>query len=319
MAEGISSFASRAAGTERTSGPLFTIVLDIFSGVPNPVWTLSPSQGRSLLQQIADGVAPVVGVDQVETRLGYLGYIVHASGEDATRLNKMGIPSLFRLSSEAAGRLTRAEIERELARDARGATLTASAEEALWESVASEPVESFGAVETASAAACNLQGTSFNNFSFWNDVYCTRVRNNCYNYASNDRTDNFAQPGYRSNTGFGGNYPNLVAPTVTNIGNGARGDGLKMSCSGSMLRVWFAIWPGTDYHWWRLNRNDAGANRWCHKRGTSPVTNKDQNGNFITNVRTSARWNYSVDGEFMFVASPQGNVKGWGGPLDYQC
>ncbi|UUW91320.1 hypothetical protein ABFU82_21830 [Nocardioides sp. WV_118_6] len=303
---------------------MFTIVLDIFSGVPNPVWTLSPSQGASLREQIADGAAPVVGIDQVETRLGYLGYIVHATGDDADALSKMGLPNLFRLSSEAAGRLSRAEIERELARDARGATLNEPAQEALWEAVDSEAVEPFSQVEPSSpgklaAAACNLQGTSFSNFSFWNGVYCTRVRNNCYNYATNDRTDNFAQPGYRSNTGFGGHYPNVPAPTVTNIRNGALGDGLKMSCSGDKLRVWFAIWPGTDYHWWRLNKNDAGTNRWCHKRGTSPATNKDQNGDFIVNVKNSARWNYSVDGEFMFVNSPQGNVKGWGGPLDYQC
>ncbi len=297
---------------------MFTVVLDIFSGVPNPVWTLSPSQGASLVEQIADGVAPIVGVDQVETRLGYLGYIIHATGDDAETLSKMGLPPLFRLSSEAAGRLSRAEIERELAEGARGATLKEGAQEALWEAVESKAVEPFSGASGTVAAACNEQGTSFNDFSFWNGVYCTRVRNNCYNYASNDRTDNFAQPGYRSNTGFGGHYPSLVAPTVTNIGNGARGDGIHDSCSGDKLKVWFAIWPGNDYHWWRLNK-DGATNRWCHKRGTSPVSNKDQNGNFITNVMNSARWNYSVDGEFMFVNSPSGNVQGWGGPLDYLC
>jgi hypothetical protein len=286
------------------------IELDIYSGVPNPRWTLSPSEERSLLTQIADRVVPVVADSMVPSRLGYLGFVVHASGESAAALARSGLPPRVRIFGEAAAQHSTSDIEAELAEEARNFGTESFGARSMYEAVQST------SPTPVVAAACNLQGTSWNDFSFWNSVQAVRLSNNCYNYAANDRTDNFAQPGYRSGTGYGSFYPAnpYPAPTVTNIHNGALGDGLKDTCSGDMLRVCFVIDPGYDYHWYRLNKNSSGANRWCHKRGTTYAQNKDNQGNYITNVEalTSAEnFGYSVFGKYMFVNSPQGNVKGW--------
>jgi hypothetical protein len=124
----------------------------------------------------------------------------------------------------------------------------------------------------------------------WNDADGVQFNNNCYNYACDIKTGTFAQPGQAS----GNMYSSLDCQEV---GDGAVSDGLRdvdcdrgCGCRECCHQVALVIWPGTDFHWYRLDRNG----RWSHKPGGTEATNLDNSGNPITDPRTADRGPYTV-------------------------
>jgi hypothetical protein len=112
--------------------------------------------------------------------------------------------------------------------------------------------------------------------AFWNNPF-TRFRNNCYNYASNFASNTMAQPGRRTGrmyTGF----------ECGNVSRAANSDGYILECDGSVRVVALAIWPGFDFHWWRLHPGGF----WAHKIGTSMVMRFDNLGRILGNGLTPA-------------------------------
>src|SRR5947207_3171786 len=69
------------------------IALDIFSGVPNPSWTLSPKDAGKLISRLA-GKA-LAAPDAVESRLGFRGFIITCSSD--AEATKAGLPNIFRI------------------------------------------------------------------------------------------------------------------------------------------------------------------------------------------------------------------------------
>lgn len=133
-----------------------------------------------------------------------------------------------------------------------------------------------------------LYGTPPFQPSKWNDDTTIRYNNNCYNYAANIRTDSFAQPGEAS----GKKYSQLNCSEVT---RGAISDGLSSKncdeeCGNNCHKVALVIWPGRDFHWYRLD----GDGTWSHKPGSTPATNLDNSGNIITDPRNADRGLYTV-------------------------
>jgi len=119
--------------------------------------------------------------------------------------------------------------------------------------------------------------------SYWNDGGTIQYGNNCYNYGNNKETGTFAQPGKRS-----GDYPNPMA--CADVYAAAISDGLEAlpasgACSNDQDKVALFVDPGTDYHWYRLDKN----NMWTHKPGGTQATNLDNSGNPITNPETADR------------------------------
>jgi hypothetical protein len=107
--------------------------------------------------------------------------------------------------------------------------------------------------------------------AFWN-LPIRRFNNNCYNYASNFASNTMSQPGRRSGrmyTGF----------TCQNVSTAAQFDGYLPACEGTVRVVALAIWPGFDFHWWRLHPNGF----WAHKIGTSMVMHVDNLGRILGN------------------------------------
>ena len=51
-----------------------------------------------------------------------------------------------------------------------------------------------------------------------------------------------------------------------------------------------AIWPDTDYHFYRLDSNML----WSHKPGKTEVKNTDNSGNLITDPKTADRGEYTI-------------------------
>ncbi|XP_062599978.1 uncharacterized protein LOC134261540 [Saccostrea cucullata] len=130
----------------------------------------------------------------------------------------------------------------------------------------------------------------------WNNRPFTRRWNNCYNYGNNIRTNTFAQPGRANNY----RIPTMDGPSVQ---VGAELDGLievvaTSSClpeeyNGNLVAL--VIWPGNDYHFYRLDENGL----FSHKPGRTKARNTDNSGNLISDPKTADRGPYSVFQCFM--------------------
>jgi hypothetical protein len=136
----------------------------------------------------------------------------------------------------------------------------------------------------------------------WWNVPARQPFNNCYNYATNYRTDTFAQPGRAA----GAQY---TALTCASVRPAAIADQLIHSpkannkCPGEGHLVALVIWPNVDFHWYRKGRNG----RWSHKPGGTAVTNVDNSGVTIADPRTADRGGYTSFCTFMTVM--HGHIK----------
>jgi hypothetical protein len=140
---------------------------------------------------------------------------------------------------------------------------------------------------------------------WWNDASSGGARqysNNCYNYATNYRTDTFAQPGLAA----GQEYTQLACSSVRPA---AIADDLIANpnadnhCPEEGHLVALVVAPGIDFHWYRKGRNGY----WTHKPGGTPVTNVDNSGHLIPDPRTADRGIYTDFCTFMTVM--HGHIK----------
>jgi len=151
----------------------------------------------------------------------------------------------------------------------------------------SAPAKKKGA---AAQAVCTIELGRFNP-AFWN-APAVVGRNNCYNYASNRRTDTFAQPGRASGAIYSAINCAQVGPAA--VRDGALPSG---SCApNSQAPRWYmalVIAPGPgfiDYHWYRKSVEGF----WGHKPGGTPAKNTDNSGRVITDPRTANRGPYTI-------------------------
>ncbi|HEX7239348.1 MAG TPA: hypothetical protein VF263_03700 [Longimicrobiaceae bacterium] len=156
---------------------------------------------------------------------------------------------------------------------------------------------------TYTLGSCNYEASAFNP-GYWNNGGFQGY-NNCYNYATNRRTDTFAQPGRASLGSVPYNQTNI---SCTNVGNAAKSDGCVASstCVNVSLAprhyVALVVIPSgstRDYHWYRFH-NDGF---WGHKQGSTPAKNLDYNGNVIYNPQTAARGPYTQFCGYYYVGT----------------
>ncbi len=138
--------------------------------------------------------------------------------------------------------------------------------------------------------------------AWWNDGGQRQHNNNCYNYATNYRTDTFAQPGEAAGAMY-------TALTCASVKPAAVADALidnptaNNRCPSEGHLVALVIAPGWDFHWYRKGRNGS----WSHKPGGTQVTNLDNSGNPIPDPRTADRGPYTDFCTFMTVM--HGHIK----------
>lgn len=60
------------------------VELDIFSGMPNPMWVLTTAEAESLARRLA--ALPGISACDLSARLGYRGLVVKVTNSSATRL-----------------------------------------------------------------------------------------------------------------------------------------------------------------------------------------------------------------------------------------
>lgn len=143
--------------------------------------------------------------------------------------------------------------------------------------------------ENSSLACGAFVYTSDTNFSFWNDSYSI-LNNNCYNFASNYRSNTFAQPGRKSNVA----HTTLAcANSVGSTSYCAAYDGHTAACwTGNQVYTCLVLdlYYYGDYHWYRLCANG----HWCHKPGQTAARNYDDSGYWITDPFSCNRGNYTT-------------------------
>lgn len=267
------------------------VELDVFSGRPNPRWTLTPPQRDELIDQLRAGAVPLLAVDAGEPRLGYRGFILHF---EKAELELLGAPA-------KSGRSVRVRsgLHVDASRVAEAWLLDTTPPEIVPDPAMEESerqIERGASLRSADLAgldgsvvlaACEVYGTSSTNFDFWNADSFHRLNNNCYNYGSNYRTNTFAQPGRRSGQQF-------TALTLDNIQAAAIRDGYSIPCNGLSIVVALWIWPNVDYHFYRKTADVGGQSRWCHKPGQTAATNRDNSGAIITAPANCDRGNYNT-------------------------
>ena len=285
------------------------ITIDVFSGRPNPVLTLEGAEEKEALERLRPERAgrATRAVSPPESFLGYRGLIVEQTGKAAT-----GLPQTFRVANgdvfapQLAGRASDPRFEdflfapggpiRQLAERDRLARILPAEVERLAEA-RTRRKQAGRAWPTRTRCAC----APLYEPRWWN-APAIRPHNNCYNYATDYRTDTFAQPGLAA----GAIYAALSCPAV-------RAAALKDElinrpkannrCPREGHLVALVVAPELDFHWYRKGRNGL----WTHKPGGTPVTNLDNSGATIRDPRNADRGFYSDFCTFIVVM--HGHVK----------
>jgi hypothetical protein len=306
---------------------MIKVTADIFSGRPNPEWVVSGAEAEAALRSLSQKNAAAAALDSGFQGLGNRGLIVEVL-DDHSHFER-GLPSTFRLAGggsneesharEVAERLIATMTKQKVGSHPAVAVADAASghlplnedlKKFILESLpsgaaspATDIVERSGASASAeiadlsAIALCQFETTPFNP-AFWNAA-AHISKNNCYNYASNRRTDTFAQPGRAS----GHMYAHI---NCNDVGNGAVSDGGIFSCApATQKNRWYmalVIAPGpgfVDYHWYRK----ASQGYWGHKPGGTAARNYDNSGpgHIVNDPRTANRGPYTIFCRFMFA------------------
>ena len=123
------------------------------------------------------------------------------------------------------------------------------------------------------------------NPDLWNKRYRIKDTHNCYTYALGKIVPGLkskAQPGYAS--GFNHIEDNeydceSFRERLKKDSPGSYLEEFDKSCFPGFYKVFLALDPGNDYHWWRQNKDAF----WSHKPGSTDVVNVDADGKKIKN------------------------------------
>jgi hypothetical protein len=310
---------------------MITVELHVFSGRPNPTWTLTAQEESELLAR-ATAEPTLTQPPSKVGDLGYRGFSIAAEGESAPKWQAAKLPTRFHITAHEvverqllnatnAGQ-TATDKVRQFAKDSIDAANQAwrqrwlQAERAVKgppqtppgrnEKLLNAPTpvpspnskrahpekaappspllrislrERF--LQPAGCGSYDL--TSDTDFSFWNSDPYVQEHNNCYNFAADWQSDTFAQPGRKSNTPF-------ATTSCADVAYSAAYDGFTNDCwVGGEYYTALVIWPGQDFHWYRLCANG----HWCHKPGSTPARNYDNSGYWITDPATCDRGPYT--------------------------
>ena len=311
----------------RQKRTIVRVTIDIFSGRPNPVWILDEPLAKEVLRQIYAEPGVISPADQDRGVLGFRGLLLEIEGEDKlpwkirlaggfSKKESRGLEIAEQLIA-SLGRATVLPAHGEADRKAfEGLDLVTLVRQELNNvplDGAAAPVDMSSPSSTApvqkaanqvggnndviygwttyNQGACLYEASGFNP-SYWNASY-VQPYNNCYNYATNRRTDTFAQPGRATGAG-------TTTMQCSTVANGAVSDQnlADPTCGASYLaprdRMALVIWPGVDYHWYRRHNGTGNDEFWGHKPGSTAARNTDNSGRVIYNPETANRGGYTV-------------------------
>jgi hypothetical protein len=297
---------------------MIQVTADVFSGRPNPTWEIADAgEIRATFRELASNRGMIDSQAASLDGLGHLrGFHIDIQSDETAAEFDLGTSVFMPLSvGRGDGRL-HAIAERLIGLiSAKGVAAGAAATgvqatqvighadlqaflhgklgretgTTAPDSNATADAEAASAQEKA-AVTCMVEFGAYNP-NFWNsDPYVQRW-NNCYNYASNKRTNTFAQPG----RGSGHMYTAITCPAVSQA---ALSDGLhqRFVCFPDSEKprylVALVVAPGPgfiDYHWYRKNSEGF----WSHKPGGTAARNVDNSNRIITDPATCNRGPYT--------------------------
>jgi hypothetical protein len=264
------------------------VTLNVFSGRPNPSWLLTEQEEAELTERLH-------ALDQPTDRrppgifggLGYRGFSItrdptHPSGPLAMAVHENIVDQQLGSAIDDTG------LETWLAQTGR-AHIPDAVREHVQASTGQRGLLSLPTKQAVHCPTCHAADAPVYNPGMWNTP-SVQPHNNCYNYANNQITNTFAQPGRAT----GHMYTALNCPSVQ---AGAHSDGLTpvANFTGTLSagKGWYValvIWPNADYHWYRQDKVGC----WSHKPGSTAARNVDNSGNQIADPKTCNRGPYTV-------------------------
>ena len=260
------------------------VTLHVFSGRENPRWIMSGADEKDFRAMLEKTEAPA-GTAAGAGGLGYSGFSVEDTDADIPRRQLTaraapegahlallaGVPALEEYLLGKGGPHIEAPVAAHVREMLRAGTPAAAL-----------------AGARITCPACVASDAPAYNPAQWNTPQ-VQPHNNCYNYANNQITNTFAQPGRAT----GHMYTQTQCP---NVQPAAQSDGLKPSpnfsgrlAPGQGWYVALVMWPNVDYHWYRQDKVGC----WSHKPGQTAARNVDNSGNAISDPRTCNRGNYT--------------------------
>ena len=173
------------------------MTLAIYSGVPDPVWTIDPRRHRNFSEikrhlQTARTEGKSYRHDHMPSIVGYKGLLVHPPkekdaewvvGHETKELQKLLVETMPK--GLIPDNLYQTILEAIESKSAPLRTKSVSHKQALKEA----PITSHKGDGKIQHYAPKL------NLDLWNSTPTVQSRNNCYNYANDKITNSFAQPG----------------------------------------------------------------------------------------------------------------------------
>jgi len=292
---------------------MLRVTVDVFSGRPNPQWVVTYDDARTLLQSIAKGPEVIEHSDPATFGLGYRGLKIDLLSDDLHR--EMRLPASFRVlgrtpsGRELVDRILHSATSRGAVLDFKGVKADdirkfvpqADKEFAFkfpkpvvidlkWLQHIIEILKKY--IDWLRKGGCKHEEMPFDP-GFWNDPSHVSF-NNCYNFATNRRTDTFAQPGRAS-----GHQATTI--DCNNVRAAAISDGAvevpPCPPDDQAPRYLVALvqapefspsWPYPDYHWYR--RCSDGF--WAHKPGSTAARSYDNSNTTIYDPETCDRGPY---------------------------
>ena len=267
------------------------VTLDIFSGRPNPTWTLTDAQEAALNERVTSLT------DLTDARpsgvfggLGYRGFQVVRQAEHGATSERFHVHE--NIVDRGLGNPNLAatkELETFLLQSA-GPAVPAELLQHVSPLISASEISKFlgGLFGRGSCPQCHAADAPVYNPGPWN-VPSVQPFNNCYNYANNQMTNTFAQPGRASGHPAASMACNQVQPAATSDGLHAVANFNGTLPAGKGWYVALVVWPGTDYHWYRQDKVGC----WSHKPGQTAARNVDNSGHAITDPKTCNRGPYT--------------------------
>ena len=262
------------------------ITVNMYSGVQNPSWELSNDEAEELKKLLSSEHS--MSTSSSPSSSGILGY----RGFEVTALDEPNIPNKSLLFD---GIIDFGENDQSNFVDQNSVVekfLLSTGKNVLdneeFAHIDEEIVKNSDGGIANSMKDFQIMAVPPYNPSKWNNNPTVKRNNNCYNYANDKITNTFAQPGRGS--GQVGPFP----PSCSGTGSAAERDGqIPVSSASSTPSegqfIALVIWPGRDYHWYRLDSNAM----WSHKPGQTAAKNTDNSGQLITDPKECNRGPYS--------------------------
>jgi hypothetical protein len=268
------------------------VTLDVYSGVPNPSWVLEDDQVKELQKMIGRKKGAKAQGGSLPL-LGYRGFLLRPVASEHARATRVeGLMPSHARSEELvlSGIPTAEEFLLSTAGDRVDATLKRHVQETIsaghTRSALMEPITA--AKKKVTCPKCHAADAPTYNPGFWN-VPARQPYNNCYNYANDQATNTFAQPGRATSHMYTALTCPSVQPAAVSDGLAACANFHHHLAKGHGWYLALVIWPGYDYHWYRQDKVGC----WSHKPGSTPARNTDNSGAAIVDPQTCNRGPYT--------------------------